>query len=452
MNANDTRNEALNILRDVVESGLFIPDAFLKAALLEKGASDLDIRFVRNLVRGTVERKSILEAILRKLVNTPLKKMKGVIRLMLLLGLYELLYLENKAYAVVNEYVRLAKRKGFSGLSGFVNAVLRRAVSEKEQLLQGLSEEEASGLSPELLRCLSDAMGREHALTFGRYVLSKASKQLTVRRNVSRCTAETFVQTLLSDAADVRPLRFQDLMPKDMTAGLPDDEIYVLETEKAIPGLQAFELGYFYVQDVSAWAAFRSLSDVLSPEKAVLDLCAAPGGKTFQLMDIAAEKGILTRFTACDISENRLRRLKENAERMRFSSVEVLKNDAAEPCPAFVNAFDLVLADVPCSGLGDLSGKPEIRFHVSEAELSKLTEIQSKILRNASDYVKAGGILQYSTCTLTRAENQEQIRNFLKSHPEFSLIEERTLIPGVNTPGDGFYYARMRRAEETGVN
>ncbi len=446
MNANDTRNEALNILREVADNGLFISDAAGKAALPQKGASDLDIRFILNLVRGTVEHESILKAVLKRLVTAKPGKLKSVIKRILLLGLYELLFLNNKAYAVVNEYVRLAKRKGFQGLSGFVNAVLRRAVSEKEALLQSLSAEEASGLSPEILKYLSDALGREDALAFGRYVIREESKKLTVRRNISACTAEAFVTAIHSDDASAEPLEFQTWMPEEMTAGLPDDEIYSLKTEKPIPGLQAFQNGCFYVQDVSAWAAFRSLGAVLAPETAVLDLCAAPGGKTFQLMDIAAEKGVETRFTACDISESRLERLKENAERMHFSNIEILKNDAAEACDAFTDRFGVVLADVPCSGLGDLSGKPEIRFHVSEEEFRKLTAIQGRILENAAHYVKAEGILQYSTCTLTRMENQEQIRRFLTKHPEFTLIDERTLIPGVNTPGDGFYYARMKRS------
>ena len=158
MNANDTRNEALRMLKEVLLSGRFISDAAKDAALPEKGASALDQRFILNLVRGTAERKTILEAILGKLVKTPAGKMKPLLRLILLQGLYELLFTNGKPYAVVNEYVRLAKRRGFQGLSSLANAVLRRAANEKESLLQSLGDEESSGLPEKVLEILSSPL------------------------------------------------------------------------------------------------------------------------------------------------------------------------------------------------------------------------------------------------------------------------------------------------------
>ena len=224
-----------------------------------------------------------------------------------------------------------------------------------------------------------------------------------------------------------------------------ENEIYVLQTDKTITSLGAFQKGFFYVQDVSAWSAFRSLESALSPENAVLDLCAAPGGKTFQLMDMARKTGIQTPFTACDISAKRLRRMQENAARMGFTELEFREMDATQSCADFTDSFGLVVADVPCSGIGDLSGKPEIRFHVTDAAIKELSAIQRNILLNAASYVKPGGMLQYSTCTLTRSENQDQVRAFLQERKDFRLLLEKTLIPGVNTPGDGFYYARFTR-------
>ena len=447
MNANDTRNEALRMLKEVLLSGRFISDAAKDAALPEKGASALDQRFILNLVRGTAERKTILEAILGKLVKTPAGKMKPLLRLILLQGLYELLFTNGKPYAVVNEYVRLAKRRGFQGLSGFANAVLRRAANEKESLLQSLGDEESSGLPEKVLEILSSYAGRENALRFGHFVMSDASKALTVRRNVSKCSEEVFLESLRSEGCEAFRQETGLLGTADNEDVLPQDEIYVLRAEKPIAQLETFRKGFFYVQDISAWSVFRTLSSVLRPETAVLDLCAAPGGKTFHLMDMAAKKDICVRFTACDVSENRLSRLRENAERMGFTDLTVRKNDATEFRPEFADAFDLVIADVPCSGLGDLAGKPEIRFHVTDEELLQLSGIQKKILSRAASYVRPGGILQYSTCTLTDTENEGQIRRFLEEHPDYRLLEEKRLIPGVNTSGDGFYAARMRRGE-----
>ena len=448
MTANDTRNEALRILGDVLDGGMFIQDAFRISDLPVKGASDLDLRFMISLVRGTTERKTILEAVLRKTSKTPPEKMKPVIRHILFLGMYELFYTGVKPYAAVNEYVSLTKRRGFQGLSGFVNALLRRAAREKDTLLESLSEEEASGLPENVFQAVSAAVGREETLKFGQYVLSEASKKLTVRRNISRCKEEEFLEALSKDGTEVKPLLPAEGFSETegfVYFGLPEDEIYILDTGSMIRDLQAFRKGFFYVQDSSSWAAFRSLEPFLKPESRVLDLCAAPGGKTFQLMDMARKKDFSARFTACDISEKRIERLRENAERMGFSDLDIRQMDAMESEESFEEAFDLVVSDVPCIGLGDLSGKPEIRFHLTEDAILQLMEIQKKILWNASRYVRPGGILQYSTCSLTRFENQEQIRRFLEKHPDYNLLEEKTLIPGVNTLGDGFYFARMKR-------
>ena len=445
MTSNDTRNEALKSLREVLDSGRFIQDAVRDAGLVEKGASDLDLRFILNLVRGTVERKTILEAVLSKLLKTQ-GKMKPLMRYILLQGLYELFFTNGKSYAVVNEYVQLAKRRGFSGLSGFVNAILRRADREKESLLARLTEKEACGLPEEVLSVVSAAVGEENALIFARYVLSDASKKLTVRRNISLCSEETFKETLREDDAQITPQKLPDL--ETDTAGLPEDEIFILDTGRMISELKAFKEGLFYVQDISSWTSFRTLGAYLKPENKVLDLCAAPGGKTFQLMDLARKKGIQTRFTACDVSEKRLMRLRENAKRMGFTELETRIMDAIEYKGEYDKAFDLVIADVPCSGLGDLSGKPEIRFHYTEDSILQLAAVQNRILQNAAAYVRPGGILQYSTCTMACLENQNRIWLFLRNHPEFSLISEKTLVPGVNTPGDGFYFARMKRSEQ----
>ena len=317
-----------------------------------------------------------------------------------------------------------------------MNAVLRRASREKESLLSGLSDEESACLPEYIFSLVQESCGCTNALAFGRYVLTDSSKQLMIRRNLSRCAAETFLTAIREDGAEAVPM-----------AGppFPENEVFILRTDRPVTELSAFQKGFFYVQDISSWYAFRGLEPVLGPKAAVLDLCAAPGGKTFLLMDLAAQRGVETRFTACDISERRLYKLLQNADRMGFQELITCILDASEYHERFAEAFDLVLADVPCSGIGDLSGKPEIRMHADRASVSELAAVQRKILANAACYVRSGGVLQYSTCTLTRAENEDQILSFLKEHPDFERLEEKLLIPGVNTPGDGFYYARMKK-------
>ena len=203
----------------------------------------------------------------------------------------------------------------------------------------------------------------------------------------------------------------------------------------ALPG---FSEGEFFVQDAAAACAVPA-ADPQSGMR-VLDACAAPGGKSFLCASLMRDSG---EILACDLHAKKLHRIEESAERLGFSSIRTAPMDASKPYEALFEGFDLVLADAPCSGLGVIRKKPEIRYK-DEDEIKNLPSIQKRILDGICRCVRPGGVLMYSTCTILREENEDTAEAFLVSHPEFIRIEERTIWPQ-DYGTDGFYYCKMRR-------
>ena len=177
----------------------------------------------------------------------------------------------------------------------------------------------------------------------------------------------------------------------------------------------------------------------------VLDLCASPGGKSLHIADIARKNGVPCEIISCDVSEEKLLRIRENIQRTGFGEMTPMVNDGTVYREEWREAFDLVLSDVPCSGLGVLAGKPDIKLHMNPERIQSLWGLQSDILENAAKYVKKGGTLLYSTCTINREENEIQTKTFFENHPEYESVESHTFYPGINIIGDGFYYHRMRK-------
>ena len=225
--------------------------------------------------------------------------------------------------------------------------------------------------------------------------------------------------------------------------------------------LEAFKSGLFYVQDLSSAVSGDIVADLLAkagPDFKVLDTCAAPGGKTVHIADLLAGKGSVT---ACDVSEKKTALIRGNAARAQFDNIRTEVQDARVYREDFEEAFDLVICDVPCSGLGVLIKKPDIRYHVTEESMAELVKIQRSILKNVQRYVKPGGTLVFSTCTVNPAENEENLFWFLERFAAFDTVSikkklpERLrtetaedgyvqLIPGVH-PCDGFFMARLEK-------
>ena len=356
---------------------------------------------------------------------------KPVIRGILRLGVCELLYLSTPAHAAINESVSLTKEVGKSGLSSFVNAVLRN-IDRNRASLPPFPAEPVARLS-----------------------IQYSYPEWIVREWVSRF-GETQAEELLSRPASAIEVRaqypftleeLQQALPVASTVNPWDSNSLSLTDGFNLAAHPLFLEGKFTVMGESAMLACRALGDMTG--KHVFDACAAPGGKSAYLASLMKNEIDLTCF---ELHPHRKELLDKTLERLHVSA-ETLVKDATEYDPAFESAFDGVLIDAPCSGLGLLGDKPDIRYSKTDADIAALVEIQRSILVSCSRYVKPGGLLVYATCTISRRENEAQVESFISDHKDFSLEKipisiandgQVQLLPHIHHT-DGFFIARMRR-------
>ncbi len=459
------RKTAYFILLSVLKDGRLLNDAYAGQESLTNALSIEDKGFLRHLTKGVLERKVTLDAILGRLLTKPVAKQKISVLTVLYMGLFELYYMRTENYAAVNEYVRLAQSIGLGGLRGLVNSVLRRADAERETVLSCLSKSDRAGITSWLWRKLK-AWYPENYQAIAASLITPG-RPLIVRRMISAGSEKSFLESLAKDGITVK--KREDVR-----------NVYELSGVKDLTRSDAFLNGLFYIQDTSSVLAGDMVADIVSgrPETAylaILDVCAAPGGKCIRLADEAlyrakyafrraneAKKtsqmqcGIQNwtsqqlktlvsqnyRFVACDINTSKLKRILENKKRLGLPFIETIVQDASEPRKEFFNAFDLIIADVPCSGIGIIGEKPDIQLHLNDRYLEELEGLQRRILDNILPYLKKGGTLAYSTCTLNPGENRAQIQRLLDLHDELELVYERTCLPGVDDMR-GFYMARV---------
>lgn len=333
-------------------------------------------------------------------------KLEPRLRDILRMGVYQLLFLDKiPQRAAVNESVALCKAKGFSRASGLVNAVLRRIAENKDRLPEIPGEGTAGYLSVKYSHplWLAEHIIAEHGYAFAEafFASNNSAAPLTIQINTLKVSAQDYKRALLR--ADTAFERCEAM------------EGCISFSGGAVTALPGFDEGLFYVQDKAARAAV----EIAQPRAGmkVLDACAAPGGKSFALAIAMENRGSVL---SCDIHEKKLGLIRNGAQRLGIDIIETEPRDARAADEGLNSAFDIVLADVPCSGLGVIRKKPEIRKKSLE-ELSKLPEIQAQILRNLSAFVKPGGTLLYSTCTILKAENEAIVQSFLEENADFEL-------------------------------
>lgn len=404
--------------------------------------SELDIRDKRlcaALCYGVLERQLTLDYVIRKYSKKPPEKLDSAVLQILRTGLYQLLYMEQiPDTAAVSESVKLAKKFRKTSASGFVNAVLRSFIRDDKKI--DYPEEPVQKASivysiPEwMVKKLFDSLGEKETLGF--FEDAQGVPPLTIRRNPLIITEEA----LLSELAEYGIERHSYVY-----------DAYILKNGGNIRENKVFKKGGFHVQDVASQLCAMALD--AKENMTVLDLCAAPGGKTFTIAEHMNGKGKVYAF---DLFEQRAGLIAKGAERLHLQNVCAKQGDASVYNDALPKA-DRVLCDVPCSGIGVMRRKPEIRYK-SEEELKGLSKVQMAILENAARYVKPGGILLYSTCTILKEENEQVAEAFLLSHPEF---EEVPLLPELNEKlsgsmitllpslfgSDGFFMAKFRRVK-----
>ena len=433
------REIVLSILMAVTEEGEFfhlvIRDVLEKYAWLSKQERS----FIRRLSEGTIERMIELDAILSQFSKTPLKKMKPLIRNILRMGVYQLKYMDSVPdRAAVNEAVKLANKHGLKGLSGFVNGVLRNISRNLDGVaLPDEKKDEVRHLSvkysmPEWIvkRFLADH-GREQTENILSAYLSE--RPLTVRVNTRKIEPDVLKKRFLEAGITV------EIPGKEL---FPEDYVFFLKGYDSIASIPGFGEGLFYIQDLSSMMV-AEIADP-KPGSTIIDVCSAPGGKSLHLFDrLGGDCTISMR----DLTEEKTMLMEENVLRNAPESlgkqIQIRQWDATIPDEEAVSSADLVIADLPCSGLGVIGRKADIKYRLDESQIKSLAKLQKQILSVVSNYVKPSGNLVYSTCTLTQEENQNQLRDFLKEHTEYTLISERTILP--NGIQDGFYIAKLIR-------
>ncbi len=377
--------------------------------------------FVKRLAEGTIERGLELAYILNQFSKIPVKKMKPLIRCLLCMSAYQILYMDGVPdSAACNEAVKLAGKRGFQDLKGFVNGVLRSLIRGKGQIVYPDEKKEPA------------------AFLSVRYSMPER----IVRPWLHEYGYET-TKSILKDMQEVHPVsvRFRSSL----------EGVYLLEQVEGVRSLPGYTEGAFTVQDVSSMLAVEAAG--IKEGDFVLDICAAPGGKSLY----AAEKA--GRVLSRDVSPGKLELMEENRTRMGAQNMMLQVWDATAPDESLWESADVVLMDVPCSGLGVMGKKRDIKYHITEEGLQQLGALQKKIVENSWRYVRPGGILLYSTCTIRREENEEMCRWICESFP-FTLesmepflpqmlaerVREGTLqlLPGRDAC-DGFFMARLRR-------
>ena len=431
------RREALAVLSACRVRGAWA-DAALNTHL--KGLSPADAGLCSRIVYGVIQNETLLDFYLSGFCSQKLERLQPPLADILRIGAYQILFLDRVPdSAAVHTSVELAKDAGRGQAAGLINAVLRRLCREKAALPAVPDRDEAGYLSiryshPKwLVKRLLALLGREGAEAF--LACGNSQPPAAAQVNTLRCSAEEAEKAL--EAGGVRAERHP---------WLPD--CLLLEGTGDLERLKAFQDGMIYIQDPAARLSVLAAE----PGGRVLDVCAAPGGKSFAAAVAMKDRG---EIVSCDLHENKLRHIRESAARLGLRSIRTEAADGRVFREEWGSAFDLVLVDAPCSGLGILRKKPDIRRKRAD-DLFPLPVIQSAILENAARYVRPGGTLLYSTCTILPEENGEVTDAFLGTHPEFSretfslpqpvgeVQGQITLWPHLHGT-DGFYICRMTR-------
>ncbi len=395
----------------------------------QDGLERNDASLATALFYGVLDRKITIDYILSKYSKQPIKKLPYMVAAALRIGVYQLLYMDRiPSFAAINESVMIVKRSKNSNASGYVNAVLRSVDREGDSVLP--DDNSVKSLSvrysfPEwIVSRLINQYGTDKTKEIFIAMLSKSSVYLRV--NTVKIDADTLINELSNEGVIAEK------------AFVPDS-LKIIEISGAVDKLNCFQNGLFHVQDLSSQLCAAALE--VNENMRVLDICAAPGGKTFTLAEIMKGTG---EIVACDLYEHRTKLIKDGASRLSLKNVKARVADAAVFDEA-LGEFDRVLCDAPCSGLGIMGRKPDIKYK-DEKEIADLPSVQYKILNNAAKYVKKNGKLVYSTCTILKEENEEVFGKFIENNPCFKSVSVKTLLPCENET-DGFFIAVAERID-----
>lgn len=407
-------------LRDCYVDGAYSNIAINEAVENHKDCSS---GFVRAFTKGVLRDSLKLDYYIDRLADKGIKGIKSRTLVILRMGLYAIESLDSVPdHAAVNEAVALAKKVS-KGSDRFINALLRRYLRERESL-----EIPAENLSlrysfpKSLVKMLKKQYGED---TEKLLAALNTAPELIVRTNLTKITRDELMEMFGEIGVECIPCE--------------DSDSAIVVKGGQVVGTRMFHEGLFAVQSLSSIKSIEALRP--TPGSKVLDMCAAPGGKTCAMAELMNNEGSIT---ACDIYDHRLELIQATAARLDANIIETELLDGTERREDFVEQFDFVLADVPCSGLGVVGSKPELKLRTNPSDYYELVEIQKAIIENAYDYLKPGGRMMYSTCTINKAENEDAIDRFKREH-RFAEIVEKCLILPYNNTLVGFFYCVIEK-------
>lgn len=447
----NTREIVLDILLELNRQNEYAN--ILISAVLEK-YDFLDSKekaFIKRVSEGTIERRIQIDYVLDQFSKVPVVKMKPLIRELLRMSVYQILFMEHiPDAAVCNEAVKLAKKRRFQSLQGYVNGVLRAVARGRDNIVYPDRHMDAYtylsvcySVPAWLVKHLCSAYGMEQCKVILQSFLQRKPVCIRMRETVPEREREQLLEAWRYAGVTVQKHPY-----------LP----YAVEVEKAegIKSLEGYKEGAFAVQDVSSMLVVEAAG--IKSGDTVIDVCAAPGGKALHAADKLAGTG---QVIACDLTAYKTDKIEENADRMKVKNLSVRMRDARVTDETLIGTADVLLVDVPCSGLGVIGKKQDIKYRVTAQALEEITKLQKEIVGNVIQYLKPGGIMMYSTCTLNPGENEEMAawicREFnmetVSMKPDLPEELQKTedggslqLLPGVHGT-DGFFIAKLRMCE-----
>ncbi len=422
------RKTAYHTLMDVETKNSFSNIATNHQIILHKPTN---VPFVRELVYGVLENKMLLDYVIDELIPGDVEQVRKSDLTILRMGIYQLAKMDSvPEYAAVNESVQLAKKYS-KGRSGFINGVLRSYITKKYTIkLPDRSEDEVRFLSvkysydPWIIRLWLET----YDVDFVEDLLKAGNEtpSVCIRLNWLKIMKPDIIKELEGRGFEVTEGKFADNALHVKGPGLLDTTFY--------------KDGHFSVQDEAA----QMVAQMLDPKHGdvVMDMCAAPGGKALAIAERMNNQGVVI---ASDVYKRRVEIADREAERLGINIIQTRTWDATRVDSTMIGKADSVLLDVPCSGLGVIRRKPEIKYKDNEAEVALLPTKQLAILRASANYVKPGGVLMYVTCTINPYENERVVADFLRKTNQFSVEESRQFMPNIDGT-DGFFICKMRKA------
>ena len=415
------REVALKVLYEIDKNEAYSNlalDELLNENRRKLNFDERDIGFISELVYGVITWKITLDEIIKKYSKIKLKKISPWIINILRMGIYQIVFLSKvPKSAAVNESVNLAKRYGHKSSSNFVNAILRKVTKEDyEELFEIKNDLERLSKVYSMPLWIIEELINNNKLTISEVEEicknSNIRPKLSIRINKLKIeNKEDLINILKAENSDI-----------EIEDGILPDFITV-KNMKNIENLNSFKNGLYTIQDEGAGL----VSLILDPKEneKILDCCSSPGGKTTYIAEIIKDKG---EIIANDVHEHRTKLVLENANRLGISSIKTNVQDAATFNKEYENCFDKILLDVPCLGIGVLKRKPDIKWKKQKEDIESISKIQYQILENSSKYLKNGGELVYSTCSILRDENENVISNFLQNNKNFEMIKINNIL------------------------